>query len=404
LLILRRIITVIIAVIVTIVALVGGYLIYLNVNSARLPDKDEIGVSEILAGGADERAAEDASVPRLQAGQTYRAITFNIGFGANDRAYSFFMSEGRTVEGDSTKGLMSRATDEDAVKRNMEAAISAALGQRPDIAIFQEVDRDAGRSYKVDEFRMISRAFGEMAGASGDEKGAFAEAYATNFHTGWLLWPPARPMGMVKDSGIATYSAYEVNSAERLSLPVIESFPHKFFDLDRCFMVTRFPVSGADAGENPGSADAEGELVVINVHLSTFESGNKVHGEQLKRLAEVMEEEAAKGNWVIVGGDWNQCFPGSADAFTGRMETPSWAKPLDEAALPEGFSLVTADNADVVATCRDSSIPWTPGVSYETIIDGWIVSENVSAASENVDAGYEASDHNPVSLTFTLST
>jgi hypothetical protein len=268
---------------------------------------------------------------------------------------------------------------------------------------------------------MISDAFGESLGGA-----AFAQAYATDFHTGLLLWPPAHPMGMVRDSGMAMYSRYGVDSAVRVSLPVDESFPEKYFDLDRCFTVARLPVSsgegdadaetGADADGPSGDdsetgADADGpsgaegsgaELVLINVHLSAYEAGSNIHSEQMKALAETMGAEREKGNWVIAGGDWNQCFPGSEDAFMGRMETPSWAKPLMEELLPDGFSAINADNAGVIATCRDSSIPWTPGVSYETILDGWIVSDNVGASADNIDTDYTASDHNPVLLTFTL--
>jgi endonuclease/exonuclease/phosphatase family metal-dependent hydrolase len=397
--ILGRIITIIIAVVITVAAIAAGYMIYLSVNGARLPDKEALTVA----------VSDEGALPGLQTGREYRALTYNLGFGAYDHAYSFFMSEGKTLDGDETKGLMSRALDEDSVRENMRAAIAAALGQQPDLAIFQEVDRDAGRSYKVDELQLISSAFGDgIAGngegeAEGDDAGesggSFAATYATNFHSGWLLWPPARPMGMIKDSGIATYSRYRMDSAERRSLPVDDSFPGKFFDLDRCFTVSRLPVGGAEGEEGSGPG---GELVLVNVHLSAYEAGDKIHGEQMKALAEIMKEERAKDNWVIVGGDWNQCFPGSLDAFNGRMETPSWAKPLEESVLPDGFSMINADNANVIATCRDTSIPWTPGVSYETIIDGWIVSDNVAAASENIDTDYIASDHNPVLLTFTL--
>jgi exonuclease III len=148
--------------------------------------------------------------------------------------------------------------------------------------------------------------------------------------------------------------------------------------------------------------EAAGELVLINVHLSAYDAGLKMRGEQMKMLAEVMQAERDKGNWVIAGGDWNQCFPDTIDAFKGRMETPEWVNEFDKAALPEGFSIVTAGNADTVATCRDTSIPWTPGINYETTIDGWVVSDNVKASSENIDTVYKASDHNPVTLTFML--
>jgi endonuclease/exonuclease/phosphatase family metal-dependent hydrolase len=466
--ILGRIITVIIAVIVTIVALAAGYMVYLNVNSNRLPDKTGLTITEVAETGemqetgetpetgessetGTEDGTEDDALPELQPETEYRAITYNVGFGAYNHEYSFFMSEGRIADGGRTRGIMSRADSEDAVTDNMDAAIAVMLGRRPDIALFQEVDRNAGRSYRIDEFRMISRAFGEgITGEDDDsadeyiggigedidgidetvesvgvsvEGGSFAETYATNFHTGWLLWPPAHPIGMIRDSGIAMFSRYAVDSAERFSLPVIESFPDKFFDLDRCFTIARFPVvrAGADTGEdadsdpagdgaagenaNSASPDADSEsaeLVLINVHLSAYEAGNKIRGEQMKKLAGVMEDEREKGNWVIAGGDWNQCFPDSVDAFTGRMETPAWAKPLNEDILPDNFSIVNAYNADIIATCRDSSIPWTPGVSYETIIDGWIVSDNVDAEAENIDTDYIASDHNPVLLKFIL--
>ncbi|MDR1042389.1 MAG: endonuclease, partial [Clostridiales Family XIII bacterium] len=162
-------------------------------------------------------------------------------------------------------------------------------------------------------------------------------------------------------------------------------------------------------GSNPdpdtateGDEPADAELVLINVHLSAYESGSRIRGEQMQKLVDVMKDEREKGNWVIVGGDWNQCFPDSVDAFPGRMETPAWAKPLDEDVLPDSFSVVNANNAHIIATCRDSSIPWTPGVSYETIVDGWIVSDNVDATADNIDTDYIASDHNPVLLTFTL--
>ena len=47
-------------------------------------------------------------------------------------------------------------------------------------------------------------------------------------------------------------------------------------------------------------------------------------------------------------------------------------------------------------------MPYEPGVSYEVTVDGFIVSDNVSATAVNVDAGFAYSDHNPVLLTFEL--
>jgi endonuclease/exonuclease/phosphatase family metal-dependent hydrolase len=337
-------------------------------------------------------------------GKAYRALTWNVGYGANDSEFSFFMAEGRTVAGDGTKGLMSHAESEKSVKNNIGAVTSMLEKRNPDIALLQEVDKDAGRSFHYNEYEAIAGAFAENRH---NAEISVMDAYATNFHTGWLVYPPTRPLGRVVDSGVLTLSRYMIDSAVRRSLPVDGSFPAKYFDLDRCFTVARIPVKPADGGSDADSdavsdGEQQGDLVVINVHLSGYDAGLKMRGEQMKLLAETMKQEYENGNWVIAGGDWSQCFEGSIDAFKGRMEVPKWAVSIGEGALPDGFAVVGADNADIVTTCRDTSIPWTAGISYETITDGWIVSDNISATAENIDTEYKNTSHNPVALTFRL--
>ena len=47
-------------------------------------------------------------------------------------------------------------------------------------------------------------------------------------------------------------------------------------------------------------------------------------------------------------------------------------------------------------------IPYIKGVNYITILDGFIISDNIVADAENIDADFMYSDHNPVKLTFKL--
>ena len=55
------------------------------------------------------------------------------------------------------------------------------------------------------------------------------------------------------------------------------------------------------------------------------------------------------------------------------------------------------------ATCRGADIPYEKGVNYVTVIDGFIVSDNVEVISNaTVDTQYAYSDHNPVKLCFKL--
>ena len=53
-------------------------------------------------------------------------------------------------------------------------------------------------------------------------------------------------------------------------------------------------------------------------------------------------------------------------------------------------------------TCRSTDIPYTKGVNYTSVLDGFIVSDNIEATAINIDADFEYSDHNPVLLNFRL--
>ena len=50
-----------------------------------------------------------------------------------------------------------------------------------------------------------------------------------------------------------------------------------------------------------------------------------------------------------------------------------------------------------------TEIPYTEGVNYQTVPDGFVVSDNVEVTKvRNIDTGYEFSDHNPVEMAFVL--
>jgi endonuclease/exonuclease/phosphatase family metal-dependent hydrolase len=355
--------------VIVVVVVVGGYVAYVVLTYDRIPDNEQL---EVNASG---------NIPQLAAGNSYTALTYNIGFGAYDHDFSFFMDKGIMADGTETVGSESRAESKDAETRNTEACINAAVRENPDILLFQEVDVKASRSYGVNQREMITNAM-----ASGN----FAWTYASNFHTAYLMYPVTKPIGKINDSGLLTVSKFAVDSSVRRSYPVSDAFPTKFFDLDRCFTVNRLPVAGG------------GELVLINTHMSAYDKGGTIRREQMKLLSGVISDEYAKGNYVIVGGDFNHALGGSETKFMNKMLTPPWVQSFDDVQLPAGCHMVIADNIDSVATCRDTSITYEKGVNYEVTLDGFIVTDNVEASSRNIDADYIGSDHNPVLLTFTL--
>ena len=66
-----------------------------------------------------------------------------------------------------------------------------------------------------------------------------------------------------------------------------------------------------------------------------------------------------------------------------------------------GIRLAAAEN--LVPSCRNADRAYAPGESFVLTVDGFLVSENVEiTALETVDAGFECSDHNPVSMRFVL--
>lgn len=216
------------------------------------------------------------------------------------------------------------------------------------------MDTDATRSFHIDQSQMVRQAFPQ-----------YGAVFASNFHSAYLAYPFHEMHGSVQ-AGLLTLSRYAVAQAERRSYPVDESFPTKFFDLDRCFSIQRLSVAGG------------GELVLINSHMSAYDEGGTVRAAQLELLGGVLREEREKGNYVIVGGDFNHALCGTVQAFASGQQIPAWVFEFSDSDLPEGFHVVEAENLTEVPTCRSSDMPYTPGVNYTAVLDGFIVSDNLT--------------------------
>ena len=87
--------------------------------------------------------------------------------------------------------------------------------------------------------------------------------------------------------------------------------------------------------------------------------------------------------------------------FKSDQRTPDWVKNsvLHQAELAAGFKLCASPS---IATCRGADIPYTKGINFTTVVDGFLVSDNVKAEAENIDTDFGYSDHNPVMLRFEL--
>lgn len=340
---------------------VGGYVAYVFLSWYRVEDNQALEVRTIHDYGQERT---------LETGTQYRAVSYNIGFGAYSDDYSFFMDGGRE----------SRARSAQAVVENVSGAVSAVQELDPDFLLLQEVDVDGTRSYHQDEWALVCSLTAYLHGT-----------FAQNYDSPYLFWPLLEPHGANR-AGQAAFSKYPIASALRRQLP-IESGPMKLVDLDRCYSLQRIPLSGTDR-----------ELVLYNLHLSAYTSDGTIAEEQLELLFEDMLSEYEKGNYAIAGGDFNKDLLGnSSEIFGVSGPDYTWAQPIPPELVPEGLSVIAPlDDAAPVPSCRNADRPYGPD-SYVVTVDGFIVSANVEVEEAGVwDTGFRWSDHNPVYLDFTL--
>ena len=350
------------------VVFIGAYVIYMQTHYYRIKDYQPLSIRQKLNHSN-----------KLQTNTTYSAATYNVGFGAYNQKFSFFMDTGKMKDGTKTQGKYGKAENEAAVLQNTNGEINTMKKINADFMLFQEIDVDSSRSYHVNQVKKMSQNFAN-----------YEEIFANNFHSPYLLYPLNDPHGAVQ-SGLLSLSKYPVEQATRRKYPVSTSFITKFTDLDRCFTVMKIPVTNGH------------KLILINSHMSAYDKGGKMRVKQLKLLNSVMESEYKKGNYVIVGGDFNHTFGRKMlTHFKSQQEIPDWVSVLSSKDLAPDIRMVHAKNENTVPTCRGTDISYQKGKTYTTVIDGFLVSKNVQATSENINTEFAYADHNPVKLSFKL--
>lgn len=348
--ILKRALIAVLCVLLALLLVVGGYIAYVLIAYYRIGDKP-----------TDMESVTDQA---LTVGTAHTVLSWNIGFAAYSRDFSFFMDG----------GTESRAYSRDEVFKNLDGMLERLLAQQADLMLLQEVDTDATRSYGVDQRAYLGAAFP-----------TYNKTFAQNYDSPYLFYPIFSPHGASK-SGLFTLATSGISSANRVELPV-EKGLMKFLDLDRCYHKITLPT---DNGKT---------LCLYNLHLSAYTSDGTIATDQIKLLIADMQAEYDRGNYVIAGGDFNKDLRGDNTAICG--DENNWAQPFPTALLGTNFSLIA--DREGAHSCRGCDIGYLPGVTFEVTVDGFIVSKNVTVNSvTTINEGFEHSDHNPVKMSFTL--
>nr|WP_279233150.1 endonuclease/exonuclease/phosphatase family protein [Marinisporobacter balticus] len=297
----------------------------------------------------------------------FSILTFNIGYCGLDKGQDFFKSGGK----------MSRSKSKEQTETNLKKIIQFLNKEKTSFICLQEVDIDASRSFHINQLKALKNALS-----------MYSSTFALNYKVSWVPVPIADPMGSVY-SGIVSMSKYKISESNRYQYPGKEKWPIQVFMLDRCFLESRIPVENGK------------ELVLVNSHLSAYDKGGEIRKKQLAYLKEYITKEYNRGNYVIVGGDFNHVLPGTdPKLFKTTEKWPEWLFHLPNDFTPDGFMWV-ADK--YVPTVRENGAPYKSGENFTVVIDGFLVSPNILIKKVyGHELNFENSDHNPVTGIFEL--
>ncbi|MGI6392138.1 MAG: endonuclease/exonuclease/phosphatase family protein [Candidatus Izemoplasmatales bacterium] len=322
----------------------------------------------------------DESQNHLKLDTTYKILSFNVGYASLSQTEDFVMDG----------GAKARMDTKSEVEANIDGIKQILEDSEADIYLLQEVDEDSARSYHINQYSAFKDALG------------MPSSYGYNYRCLFVPFPLdfSHMMGEV-NSGIASFTSFRVNSAIRHQLPGSFAWPVNLANLKRCLVVSKLPI-----------ADSSKYLVIINAHLSAYDDGS-MRLKEMAYLQEVMQAETKAGNYVIVGGDFNQTFPQAL--IDGENETNHYLYPLKNPEYWEAFPM-NADwflengftfGVDVsTPTCRLLHQPYDTD-NHENnqyyVIDGFIVSDNIDILGvETLDLDFLYSDHNPVMMEIKL--
>ena len=310
------------------------------------------------------QVSENPDAPAIS-DSIFRIMTWNIGYCGLGERMDFFYDGGKGVRPD-------RATSE----ANLEGVIEYAKTlDSCDFLLFQEVDVESKRSYRINQLEAL-------------EKGLFPVlvSFGKNFDVAFNPAPPRAPLGKVV-SGIATLGRRVPSSSIRYSFPGNYGWPMGVFMLDRCFLVNRYPLTGGR------------ELLVINTHNSAYDDGS-LRKAQMEYLHGFLMEEYGKGNYVVVGGDWNQTPYGFEPEFERDVFDTIQLSYVPKDYLPGDWTWLYDPT---VPTNRRVDTPYKAGVSRTTVIDFYLLSPNLEPLFvKGVYLGFIHSDHQPVLAGFKL--
>ncbi len=297
----------------------------------------------------------------------FTILTWNIGYSGLGAASDFFYDGGNSVRTGKKQTEQNLGSIEKFISENDSV----------DFILVQEVDLHSKRSWRINEFERISALLPQ-----------FFNMFATNYNCRYIPLPLTQPLGRVL-AGLATFTRLKPDLAMVQYFDALFDWPLRMVLLKRCFMTMRFRLTNGS------------DLVLINTHNSAYDSTGSLRKRELFILDSAAQKEYRSGNYVIVGGDWNNNPRGfePAEIITGDAVTK--VEPPIESGFFEGWKFVFDS---LRPTNRYLDIAYVKGKTRTIIIDFFIVSPNVDVEMiKTIPLNFASSDHEPVALKIKVS-
>jgi endonuclease/exonuclease/phosphatase family metal-dependent hydrolase len=310
--------------------------------------------------------AENNKPDTMHCDSTYQIISWNIGYAGLGENMDFFYDGGKRVRDTRERVLTNFDSIQLFLKRN----------SKRDFILLQEVDQKSKRSHSVNELESLGKL-------------GFHTAFAMNYVVSFVPVPPTAPMGQVK-SGILSLSQNLPGKSVRYGYPGMFDWPTRLFNLRRCMLVNRYPT-------NTGK-----EFVLINTHMSAFDDGS-LKKQEMQYLKDFIVSEFNRGNFVVVGGDWNQLPPEfPRDRFGENYQSDSFIlSNIASDFMPSGWKWAFDPSAPTNRYLNES---YVPGKTFCCLIDHFLVSPNIGVIqNQTINLNFQNSDHNPILMKFRLN-
>lgn len=306
------------------------------------------------------RSYQWSSSPQKNPKNELEIITWNLGYGGLGKDSNFVIDGGTDWRPESKL----------VVENNVTGMIDFLKSTDPDLFFFQEIAKPSFVNHRVNVLESVIAALPK-----------YQHIYISDFRTRLI------PAPLNINSGLSVFAKSGLITSSESRLLPLEARRSGAFRKFYQMVVNHIPTNIQGK-----------EWIVINIHLAAFDPDANIRNKQLKEIRSFAMEQYQRGNFVVIGGDWNLRLSQTNFPHQTEEKYLFWVNDLPSDAFPPDWEIIADSNVPTVRTVQKA---YVPGDNYVTIIDGFITSPNVNTTMmETMDLDFVNSDHNPVKAKF----